>query len=99
MRCAWVKINLHQLTLRLWRSHGKWLSDFEVRQWLKNQGYTWTGGNGNWYTCADGPAHLEKDEILHIQTRVTENGVTFIAEPPDSVEQPSGPESSGSSAV
>jgi hypothetical protein len=79
MRCAWIKIDIHQLAMRLWRLHGKWLSDLELRQWLKNHGYIATGGN--WYTCDGEPAHLEKDEILQSQTRVTENGVTFIADP------------------
>ena len=85
MRCAWVKIDHHQLTLRLWRSQGKWLSELELRQWLKKRGYEWTGGN--WYTCDGEPNHLEKDEILQSQTRITEDGVTFIADPEEGTKQ------------
>jgi hypothetical protein len=76
MRCAWVKIDTSRLTLRLWQLHGRWFSDVDLRAWLKDRGYNWR--NGSWYTC-DGPVnHLEADEVLETQTRVTEDGVTYV---------------------
>ena len=83
MRCAWVKIDTNRLTLRLWKSQGKWPSDLDLRRWLKDRGYTWR--NGGWYTHDGTANHLEAEEIIETQTTVTEDGVTFVIhEPPDS---------------
>ena len=76
MKCAWIKIDTRRLTLRLWRTHGKFFDLFELRQWLKNGGCDWVGGQ--WFACAGAHDHLEADEILQVQQRVTEGGVTFV---------------------
>src|SRR5215469_1108893 len=89
MRCAWVKIDINRLTLRLWRLHGKWVSDGDLRAWLKDRGFTWR--NGNWYMCPAPVQHLETDEIIEAQTRVTEDGVTFVTREPPEPETPSPP--------
>lgn len=80
MQCAWVRIDTNQLTMRLWKSQEKWPSDTDLRLWLKDRGYTWR--NGNWYTCDGAIKHLEPEEILESQTRVTEDGVTFVTRDP-----------------
>jgi hypothetical protein len=81
MKCAWIKIDTNRLTLRLWRTHGKWLDAWELRQWLNKSGYEWVGGH--WYACTNGTGHLvEKDEILQVQQRLTEDGITYVDNKP-----------------
>jgi len=89
MRCAWVKINISRLTLRLWKLQGKWASDADLRAWLKERGFTWR--NGNWYTSPIPVQHLEPDEIIETQTRVTEDGITFVTRDPTDLDNPSPP--------
>lgn len=81
MRRAWIKVDLNRLTLRLWRSQGKWHTGMDLRRWLEGSGYTW--GGGAWYLCEREPCDLEPDEIVEFQTRVTEDGITFIDRGPD----------------
>jgi hypothetical protein len=76
MKCAWIKIDTNRLTLRLWRTLGRWMDVFELRQWLKDSGCEWVGGR--WFACANGFAHLEADEILQVQHRSTEGAVTYV---------------------
>lgn len=86
MRCAWVKIDLDRLSLRLRVTLGRQFNDFEVRQWLERTGYKWA--TGSWYTCDGKTNPLLPDEVLARQTRETANGITFIE--PDTP-GPSGP--------
>jgi len=76
MRHAWVKVDLNRVTLRIWRSQGKWYTGADLRRWLGERGYTW--GGGAWYLCENEPCDLEPDEIVELQTRITEDGITYI---------------------
>jgi hypothetical protein len=89
MKCAWIKIDTDRLMLRLWRMRGTWMDIFQLRQWLKDGGCEWMGGK--WFSCADGFAHLQADEILQVQHRSTEGAVTYVdnqPSPPDASETP-----------
>jgi hypothetical protein len=86
MRCAWVKIDLDRLSLRLRVSLGRPFSEWDVRLWLQSAGFT--RATGAWYTCQGTLSALQPDEILARQNRETNDGVTFIdRDTPD----PSGP--------
>jgi hypothetical protein len=76
MRCAWVKIDLDRLSLRLRVSLGRPLSEWDVRLWLQGAGFTWA--SGSWYTSQGSLSALQPDEILARQNRETSDGVTFI---------------------
>ncbi|HSZ59466.1 MAG TPA: hypothetical protein VK797_27730 [Tepidisphaeraceae bacterium] len=86
MKCAWIKIDTRRLTLRLWRTHGRFFDLFELRQWLKNSGCDWVGGQ--WFACAGELCHLEAEEILQVQQRVTEGGITFVDNQPPNTNNP-----------
>lgn len=77
MRCAWIKIDLDRLSLRLRATSGRSFNDGDLHQWLTESGFRWVGGL--WYTCPGEPGGaLRPDEILEKQTRETIDGVTFV---------------------
>lgn len=87
MRTAWLRVDLDRLTLRLWKTQGKWVTGFELRQWLSDHGYQ--RGGGPWYFCTGTPCDLEPDEILESRIRITEDNITFVDHPDPSGADPS----------
>jgi hypothetical protein len=87
MRCAWIKINVDRLSLRLRATSGRAFSDWQLHQWLQDAGFQWVGGH--WFTCpSEGAGVLLADEVLDKQTRETIDGVTFVER---DVRRPPGP--------
>lgn len=86
MRCAWIKIDLDRLSLRLRATSGRSFNDWELHRWLTESGFHWVGGP--WYTCPGDPGALRPDEVLEKQTRETIDGVTFVER---DVPRPPGP--------
>jgi hypothetical protein len=76
MRCAWIKIDLDRLSLRLRATSGGSFNDWHLHRWLLDAGFHWVGGY--WYTCRVDTSLLRPDEILEKQMRETIDGVTFI---------------------
>lgn len=76
MRCAWVKIDVDRLSLRVRATTGQSINDWGLHQWLHDAGFHWVGGQ--WYTCPGELDVLRPDEILEKQMRETIDGVTFV---------------------
>lgn len=76
MRCAWVKIDVDRLSLRLRATTGRSFNDVDLHGWLRDAGFMEAGGQ--WYTCPADADALMPDEILERQTRETIDGVTFV---------------------
>ena len=90
MRCAWIKIDLDRLSLRLRATSGRAITDRDLHQWLRDAGFHWVGGH--WYTCPGNPDALRPDEIIEKQMRETIDGVTFVERDVPPTSGPSAPQ-------